>query len=294
MPSDDRNYGLLDYPDRAISGGYKLLRDNFRLLILIAAFSYLAVLANLIDAPNVGLGIPLWARVLLVFGAVAAVGGHWLGSKIFDQPEPDWQYLHVYNEADPTTPYVEKVTPAVMQDMDVYGGRRLSSPDGSPNHYYCRYYNGDPDNPVAHVTHKDVPSDSELLGTKPSVIEEKIVAMRETYEDTHGQYRWVLDHLYMVVRRLDFRRTESQNAVLDDHVTPSVNDESVSDVVDDIMPDRLKPERLQGGEPDEDHASSRDDDEESIEDTTEDIAPDSVSEPADAALPAATDGGKNE
>lgn len=234
---------------------------------------------------------PLWAKVGAVFSGIGLVGGYMAATVWYDPPEPDWQYLHEYNTDDPATPRVYRVTPEVIDNLAVYGGRRLHSPQGRENEYVCRFFNGDAKSPVAHVTWKDVPADSELLGTKPSDIEETVVTLRDEYEDTHGKYRWVLDHLYAVVRRIDFRRTQSQNAILDENLTPAEDGVGISEHVDAVIPERMRPDRLEGGDPD--GVASPDDDTDDaddapIEETVSDVVPDEK-----PTQPAATDGGES-
>jgi len=235
---------------------------------------------------------PLWAKVGGVFAVVGLLAGYLAATLWYDPPEPDWQYVYEVNADDPATPRVSKVTPEVIDNMAVYGGRRLHSPQGRDSEYVCRHFNRDARAPVAHVTWKDIPSDADLLGTDAHTIEQKIVGMRDTYETTHGKYRWVLDHLYAVIRRIDFRRAQSQNAILDENLTPSMDDTSVSDHVDDIIPEDLRPDRLQGGDPDGDASSSTDagdgDDvgDPDVSGAVDDVAPDGKSN-----LPAVADGG---
>lgn len=236
--------------------------------------------------------VPLSYRVFGTFLIGAALGGYFVGSWLgIGEEDPNWNYLHQINVDDPKTPKVSKVTDPVIREIEIIGGKRLHSPEGYPRHYVCRFFNEDPKNPVAHVTWKDVPDDWELLGTQPSAIEDEVIALRDTYEDTHGKYQWVLDHLYMVVRKLDFQRAQSQNAVLDDHLTPSMGDEGISDVVDDVVPERLRPDRLQGAtktDDVDDESESIDYDQDELEDDVDAIADAAAGTSPDVA---ATDGG---
>lgn len=279
--------GLLDLPERFASWLGDLIRENFKAVLVVGLAVWLAVVWGIIDIPR--LEIPLWARVLGTFGAVGGVGGIFLASMRFDGKEPDWNYVHEYNSDDPATPRVTKVTDKVVEEMEVYGGRRLRSPQGKPKDYVCRYFNGSTERPIAHVTWKDVPSDSELLGTRPDRIEEEIVALRDTYEETHGRYQWVLDHLYMVVRRLDYRRSRSQNDVLEDHVAPSMGGDTISEIVDDVIPERLRPDRVRGADQ-EDSSGAGSKPDYGVDDLEDDV--DAIASRT-APETAATDGGES-
>lgn len=89
----------------------------------------------------------------------------------------------------------------------------------------------------------------------------------------------------MVVRKLDFKRTESQNAILEGHVTPSAGDDSVSDVVDDVIPEEIRPDRVQGAS---DDAGGAPDPDEIADDLEDDLDLDAGGSPTAAA----TDGGE--
>lgn len=269
---------LFDAPERATSWLGDLVRENFKTLLGIGAGVWLLSRVGVISLPN--LGIPLWARVVGTFGVLAAGGGVVLAKLYFDDQEPDWSRIVEVNIDDPHTPRISKVTDAVLADLTVVGGR-LRSPQGS-SIYVCRWWNRDAEDPVAHCTWRDLPDDAELLGVKPSAIEDEIVALRDTYEDTHGRHKWVLDHLWMVIRRLDFRRSKRQNAVLEDHTAPSMEDETISEAVGDIIPDELQPDTHQATDPD------------GVADRAVDEVADELEEPEPEAVgaePVAPDGG---
>lgn len=184
---------------------------------------------------------PIWLKAGAIFGGLAVLAG-WIVGTIWYEPEtPDWYHLYEINADDPRTPTLWEITPEKWSDLTTIGGRPEPIEDAS-NAYKCRFYA--PQHDVAHVTWDDIPSDSDLLGTKPSQITTKVAGLRDTYEDTHGRHQWVLDHLYAVVRRLDFKRTQSQNQILEDNVSPSMNDKALSDHVDDIIPSELQPDQF--------------------------------------------------
>ncbi|WP_435363548.1 hypothetical protein [Haloarchaeobius sp. DYHT-AS-18] len=238
-------YGILDWPERALGGSYQLLRENFRLLVVLGVIGYLSIEAGFIDAPDIGFELPLWARVVLVFGAIAAVGGHWVGSKILSQVEPDWNYIVEANvDAEDTTVKVTKVTDAVLQDFTVIGGKLAPVP-GRSNWYYCRWWNHDPDDPIGHATWTKVKSDLELLGTSPSDIEEEVRDVRESYESRIWKADRLTTHLPMVVRRLHSTKAEELNAALEGHLVPDLGAGTIDGVIDDIIPDDLQPERFE-------------------------------------------------
>lgn len=229
---------MIGLVDRFASWVGSVVNRHFKSIVALVLIGWGLVALGLLPLPSIEL--PLWLRVGVTFAILAAIGGYLLASLYIDAPEPDWTYLIEFNVADETTPRIHRVTDAVLADLEVVGGRLESARGGDV--FACRWFNGDPENPVAHVTWQDVPSDSELLGVKPSSIEDEIVSLRDTYEETHGRHQWVLDHLYMVIRRLDKRRTESQNAVLEEHVTPSMAEDSLGDVVDDVIPASVRPD----------------------------------------------------
>lgn len=289
----DTKYGILDYPERVASGGYQLLRENFRTLVVLAVIAYLTILAGIVDAPSLGFQVPLWARVLGVFGALASVGGHWVGSKILSQVEPDWNYIAEVNvDADDTSVKVTKVTDAVLEDFDVIGGR-LGRVRGRDNWYYCRWWNHDPDNPTAHATWTKVSSDLELLGTSPSDIEEEVRDVRESYESRIWKADRLTTHLPMVVRRLHSTKAEELNAALEGHLLPDLGSGTIDDTIDDVVPDDLQPDRFERRL----KQAQSDGEADSMVDMTDDAAEDMDDtqpspDTADSAdTPVATDGG---
>lgn len=285
-------YGILDYPERIASGGYQLLRENFRVLVVLSVFSYLAVLAGLVDAPNIGFEVPMWVRVLGVFGALAAVGGHWVGSKILSQVEPDWNYIaEVSIDNEETSVKVTKVTDAVLDDFEVVGGKLGRVPNRS-NWYYCRTWNHDPEDPTAEATWTKVPSDTDLLGTDPTDIEEEVRDVRESYESRIWKADRLTTHLPMVARRMHSTKAEELNAALEGHLLPDLGSGTIDNVIDDVVPEDLQPDRFErrleharGGE-DDTIADVADDATESTDETPP--TPDGAD---GQETPVATDGG---
>lgn len=272
---------LADTPERLASWIGRTVRENFKFVVGSVLVIWLAWMFGLVSLPNVTL--PLWTRVLGTFGAIAAAGGYFAASIRYDEPEPDWNYVVEVNIDDPRTPRISRATDAVIQDFRMVKGA-LGSPQGSDSIFYCRWWNRDPENPIGHASWSELPSDTDLLGVKPSAIEDEVSALRDTYEETHGKFQWVLDHLYMVIRRLDFRRTRSQNEVLEEHVAPSMDDRGVAEVVDEVIPDELQPENLDRPDHLEAGAGS-----EAVDELGEDVDPTAT---GGASESAATDGGE--
>lgn len=270
---------------RFVSWLGQLVDNHFKTLIGLGLIAWGLVALGIVGLPSIT--IPLWVRVGVTFAAIAAFGGHLLASAYFEAPEPNWNRVIEVNLDSKQWARESKVTDAVLADMTVVGGR-LKSPPGT-DLYFCRYFNRDAETPVAQCTWKDLPSDAELLGMKPSAIEEEVGQLRDTYEQTHGKYRWVLDHLYGVIRRLDFRRAESQDSVLEEHLTPSMAEESIADVVEDELPDEVLPERVSAVRDDE----TPDLGTEAIETVEEDLAEHGANEVGTTPT-AAPDGGQTD
>ncbi|WP_323192877.1 hypothetical protein [Halostella sp. PRR32] len=297
MTDDNRDDGrsVLDVPETIIGELWGLFRDHF-LVFLVIIVGYL-VLAWVGWLPAVDPSVPSWILFPAIFSALAVLGGYFAGRDIFPEAEPEWCWVVEFNNDDPATPRISKVTNPVVQDMFVVGGKSLHSPQGRSNLYVCRFFNGSAENPVAHVTWKDIPSDADLLGTKPSAIEAELASLRDSYESTHGLYKWVTDHLYMVIRRLDFRKSKSQNAVLEGSLSHAPGeDDSIDDVIDDVLPERIKrqvghgaddPDRVDRVEKDADDGRGVDDDQEGDDGEALEHAQENPSN-----LPVATDGGR--
>ena len=287
----DSEYGVLDYPERVASGGYQLLRENFRTLVVLGVIVYLAIMAGIVDAPNVGLELPLWVRVLGVFGALAAVGGHWVGSKILSQVEPDWNYL-AYTRIDDdgeTRVRVDKLTDAVLEDITVHGGH-LGRDPVRRNWFYAREFNGDAENPEAYATWNNVASDTELLATDPEDLEEEVRDTRESYERTIYKADRLTTHLPMVVRRLHAAKAGDLNAALEGHLAPDMGSGTIDTVIDEVIPDDLQPDRFERR-----LDSMRDEETPTIRKATEDVEEiDPSPDATDDGAAVATDGGESD
>ncbi len=293
MSDDDRD-GLLDLPERFASWLGAFVRERFGILLVIGISLWVAVTWEFIDIP--GLTIPLWGRVVLTFFAVCAGLGWILASIRFDEPEPDWNWVIETNIDDPKTPRIARATNAVVEDMLVVKGD-LRRPEGTSNVYGCRWWNKDPENPIAHACSTEI-TDADIMGAKPSAVVDEVASLRATYEETHGKHKWVLDHLYMVVRKLDFRRSKSQDKVFQDHAAPSFEDDSIADAVDSVIPDELRPDRLgeDSGDRDLDDLEEERDvnADDVVDDVQDELTDDEIAVSERAGLPAVTDGGDDE
>ena len=224
-----------------------VIRHHFGKLILGGLGAWLAAEAFGLPLPT--FGVPLWVRVAVVFGGLAILGGYLAGSWVVDQMQPDWHYLAAINfdgaDEDDVHPEVQlyRMTEKVIQNMEVIGGRLRSLNDTAADIYVCRYYN--PEQNLAHVTWTGVPSDAGLLGMKPSDVEDEIVGVRESYEAVIRRARHLETHLPMIVRRLDHRRTQDQNAALEGHLAPNPTGASTDEIIDDVIPDAYLPDRFE-------------------------------------------------
>ncbi|WP_435364536.1 hypothetical protein [Haloarchaeobius sp. DYHT-AS-18] len=221
-----------------------ILRRYFREIFAGALALALAVSEFGVDLPFDAISIPPQFKLAgLTLGGFAVLGSAaW--SMWGDEKEPNWQYIHEVNKDDPSTPRVSKVTPQVVREMLVIGGR-LRPIEGFDGHYKVRFWNHDVENPVAHVTWDQVPDDADIMGAKPSEIEEEVVGMRNEYESQVHKARYIQTHLPILVRKLDQKRLDAQNKALSGHLAPSMGDGTVDELLNNMLPEDILPDRFQ-------------------------------------------------
>lgn len=277
MDLDETSDSVFRLPDRAVEWLGELINENFTVVAILSIAAIVLWVFGVVSIPS--LGVPVWIRTV-VLAAVIAIGvGYIAATMHFSPPEPDWRYIVAINLDNDPVLEIHKVTDAVLRDLLVVGEKPITNPDGTHT-YVCRWFNGSAENPVAITTWKDIPADWELLGTKPSSIEAEVASLRSTYEDTHGKYRWILDNRHMVFRKLDFKRSRDRDHVIEDHLSPSFDGDRVSDVLDEIIPDDVRPDREAGAgledddqliDVDEDEPIPKDDHDNVIEDVRADV-----------------------
>lgn len=221
-----------------------LVRRHFRVIVVALLALWVASAEFGLALPNLP-SIPLWVKVLLVFAGLFSVVGYLAGSYLFDDLDPEWRYVYQVSVDEETTVRAYQATEEVVEDVDVIGADSLPRVPGTERHYYCRFFNEDPEEPMAHVTWNEVASDADLLGTKPSDIEQEVGFMRDAYEGEIRKADHLRNHISVILRILNRKKAENLNAALDDHLSPSFGGDEIDDIIDDVVPDDLLPENFE-------------------------------------------------
>lgn len=200
---------------------------------------------------------------LLASGAVVVVITAWVaGGKIHDLlPEEDGIFLVAFKTSDEAGGEVWELSEDQFADMEVHAGTLFQWPV-SKRVYECREYRPEKNEAVANW--RESVAASELAGDTLVVdAMEEIQELRSVFEPESQKFRLLKRRLRGVTRKLDRRRAEDQQTILDDNLTPGFDEEkqaTVSDVLQEELPEELRPDSMTGDEDDGDDRHVEDDD----------------------------------
>jgi len=216
--------------------------DNLRTLLLVCG-GYVALVqmgyANYPDLP----ALPSWASLagMGIVGALAA--GYFAGGKIWALlPDPPRVYLLAVRAEDPERVEVWQLTPDQFEAMEVRDGTLNHLSEAKHPAYECLSY--DPEENVATATWRETVASSELMGhSEVTDALDQIAELRETFEKEARIGMMIRRRIGSIVRVLDRRRAEDQARALEGHTAPSLDGESVDDVLQEVLGD-LRPEHM--------------------------------------------------
>jgi hypothetical protein len=189
--------------------------------------------------------IPTWWPVAVVAILSAGLAGYWAAKKILDLlPSPEGIYIVEFDAADTGGGAIYELSEEAFEDMRVLGGD-LYQWDESPKRVYeVRHY--DRSHNVALANWRETKPASALAA--PPTVDDALAAVRELREELEPEVakaRETRRRVRGIVRKLDSERAEAQQAVLDDHVAPDLGDDrTISEIVEDEIPDDLHPEAV--------------------------------------------------
>lgn len=232
MTNDDRTLR-----DRVLD---VLERDWFKVLALLVTVAGIVAFTDvtwqqLADPP-------LWAKVAGLFGVLGVLAGY-IDTALWHTPAtPDWNIVLSINFDAGQLIAADKATDAVVRQLaeNTYGGD-LGHVRGTPI-YYCRWWNGDPKNPIGHATWNNVSDNAEFLGRRAESIEDEVGFLREGYESEIYKADRITTHFPVIIRRLHAAKAEDLNAALAGHLTPDMGGSSIDSIVDEVMPEDIQPE----------------------------------------------------
>lgn len=234
-----------------------------------AAYAGLAIATLLYvtgNFPNVA--IPSWWPVVPIAVGVAYFAARWAAGKILDLiPDPEGILLIEFDDRELGGGKIWELSEDDWENLRVIGD--LHQWDRSPRRVYevvdyNREYN------VAVGNWRESKPGSAIAAER--TVDDALAAVCELREDLEpdvAKARETRRRVRGIVRALDKERAEAQQQILDDHLAPDLgSSRTVSDVIDDELPDELHPD-LQavdlddgpsenGDTPDEDSEEVRD------------------------------------
>lgn len=229
------------------SGGITgFISENIRLLVAIGLGYGALVQTGRVDPPTV----PDGSGILVLGGIIVAIGGFIAAGKIDSLlPEEEGYFLVEFDASDDTGGAVYELSEDQFEDMEVYAGTLFQWPV-SKRVYEVREYR--PEDNVAVANWRESVAASELAGhVDVEDALEAIGELRDEFEPEAQRFRIVKRRLRSVARKMDRRRDRDQQAIIDPHMTPEFGNEggaTVSDILDEEMPDHLLPNSMQADE----------------------------------------------
>jgi len=241
--------------------------DNLRTLIVVGV-GYV-VLSSQGYAPGLSVpNIPAWWPFPVVIAGGAGAVAWVVGGKIAELiPDPDGHFVVAQEGGDEQGGEVWELNDTAWEEMDVKQGELYPWKKSPKDAHEVRIYNESTNTSVANWRGtKSAKVASELLA-QPTVKEamENIRELRDEYERAAREGDYIKRNIGGMLRKLDKRRAKDYNAALQGVVAPSLNDgPSYEEVVDEILPDDVKPDHLttdadgEESDPAEEHGSEMD------------------------------------
>jgi len=193
------------------------------------------------------------AGVVITAGVAVAIGGYVAGGYVADLlPEEEGIYLVEFVASDDTGGAIYELSEDQFADMDVHAGSLFEWPVAK-RVYECREYR--PEDNVAVANWRESVAGSELAGDVQVVdAMEAIAELRDEFEPDAQEARRLKRRLRSIARKLDKRRLKNQESMLDPTLTPAFDDEraTVSAVLEEELPDDLKPKSMNADDMTED------------------------------------------
>jgi len=224
------------------------IKENFRTLLLIGLGYWVAVEIGVlepIEAPE------WWPLAALAIGAVLVVG--WIvGGKIADLlPDPVGTFVVAMEAHDAQGGAIYELNEEAWEGLRVVEGELFAWQASPHDVYECREFR--PDDLTAVANWKGTKTASEL--SKPVEREEvmhQIQTLRTQHEQEARYGEAIRAALPALLRQLDKWRAKDLNAALEGHITPSLGERSIDDMIGERLPDEVLPNYLQEESPEDD------------------------------------------
>lgn len=216
------------------------LKEYDRLLI-VAGLGYLA-------AAQFGYVTPIWEMngfgVVATAAVLAAGAGYASAGKIESLlPEPEGIYIVAFRSSDDTGGEIWEVSEDQFANMEVHGS--LMQWGVAKRVYECLEYR--PKENVAVGNWRESVAGSSIANHY-SVADamEQVEELRAEFEPEAQKSRRLQRRIRSIVRKLDRRRLKDQQEIIDPTTNPEFSDSraTVSEVVEEEVPDDLRPDKL--------------------------------------------------
>lgn len=232
-----------------------VIRENFKFIVVVVAGWIAAVELGYLEYPE----IPAGSGVIATGAVVAGIAGYVAAQQIDNQlPDPDGIFIFAFRSSEDTGGEVWELSEDQFRAMDVQDGSLFQWPTSS-RVYEVKSY--DPKTNTAVANWRESVAGSELSGDKrvPDVFA-SIEELRTEFEPEARKYRLLQRRIRKVTRKLDRRRLQDQEKLLDEHTTPAFDDEgaTVSGILSEELPEELLPDSMKPDEWDRDGQSGAD------------------------------------
>lgn len=233
-----------------MSGITEIVRDNFKTIVVLIGGYIVAAETGHVGYPDVSMpsGWGLAVTAVIVGGLVA----HYYADEILSLlPDEEGVYIFAFKSSDETGGQLYELTEDQFEDMQVVNGTLFEWKKSPKRVYEVREY--DRERNVAVANWRESVAASQFAGDA-TVAEamEFIEEIREEFEPDSAKLRRLQRRLRGVARKMDLKRLEDQQAVLDPHLAPSFGDDGagVADILQDVVDDELLPESMSGEDDD--------------------------------------------
>lgn len=216
------------------------IEDNSRTLILLGAGYLLAVELGYLNAPNVPDWWPI-AGLLLV--ATAGVG-YVVGGKIADLlPDPLGTIIVAQKSYAGDGGQIWELNDPAVEEMEVVQGELFRWEGTATDVFEVREYR--PEQNVAVGNWKATKAPSELSSpVEREEIMRQIETLRTDHEQSARYGEAIRNAIPALLRSLDKRRAKNLNAALEGHISPSLGEKSIDDMIREQVPDEALPNYL--------------------------------------------------
>lgn len=226
-----------------------IVRDNFKTIIVLGLGYWAAVTYGYVNVPEIE--PPTGWGLVATAGVVVAIGAYYYADKILALlPDDEGIFIVAFEASSEAGGQVWELTEDQFEAMRVVNGTLFQWDGTSRRVYEVRDY--DPDRNVAVANWRESVAGSQFAGDATVAdAMDFITEIREEFEPEAEKYRRLSRRLRSVARKLDRKRLEDQQAVLDPHLAPAFDGDAaatVGDVLRESVEADLLPESMTGEE----------------------------------------------